>query len=39
MVLAVVIAASLVAGIRVAVAQNTLDSRAMHDSSQGETRM
>jgi hypothetical protein len=39
MVLAVVIAASLVVGLRVAVAQNTLNSRAMHDSSQGETRM
>jgi hypothetical protein len=39
MVLAVVIAASLVVGIRVAVAQNALDARAMHDSSQGETRM
>lgn len=39
MVLAVVIAVSLVVGIRVAVAQNAVDSRAMHDSSQGETRM
>lgn len=39
MVLAVVIAVSLVVGIRVAVAQNALDARAMHDSSQGETRM
>jgi len=38
-VLAVVIAVSLVVGIRVAVAQNASDSRAMHDSSQGETRM
>ena len=39
MVLAVVIAASLVVGIRVAVAQNASDSSAMHDSSQSETRM
>jgi len=39
LVLAVVIAVSLVVGIRVAVAQNASDSRAMHDSSQGETRM
>jgi hypothetical protein len=39
MVLAVVIAVSLAVGIRVAVAQNALGSRAMHDSSQGETRM
>jgi hypothetical protein len=38
-VLAIVIAVSLVVGIRVAVGQNAFDSRAMHNSSQGETRM
>jgi low affinity Fe/Cu permease len=39
LVLAAVIAVSLVVGIRVAVVQNASDARAMHDSSQGETRM
>ena len=38
-VVAMVIAVSLVVGIRVAVGQDAFDSRAMHDSSQGETRM
>jgi hypothetical protein len=38
-VLAVVIAVSLVVGIRVAVGRAAFDSRARNDSSQGETRM
>jgi len=38
-VLAVVIAASLVVGLRVSVASDALDVRTRNDSSQGETRM
>jgi hypothetical protein len=38
-VVAIVTAVSLVVGIRVAVGQDGVDSRAMHNSSQGETRM
>ena len=38
-VVAIVTAVSLVVGIRVAVGQDRVDSSAMHNSSQGETRM